>query len=59
MHNAIEQRILDLLGSKGETLTEENLAVKRSPAGIGADRWDDVCGRQAGRDYQTDEAIEI
>lgn len=44
---------------KGETLTEENLAVKRSPAGIGADRWDDVCGKQAGRDYQTDEAIEI
>lgn len=44
---------------KGERLTEERLAVKRAPAGPGAERWDEVCGTLATRDYQKDEAIEL
>ena len=44
---------------KGETLTVEALAVKRAPAGIGVDRWDEVCGTTAVRDFRKDEAIEL
>lgn len=44
---------------KGETLTPERLCVKRAPAGIGADRWDEVCGTLATRDYHKDEAIQL
>ena len=44
---------------QGETLTEDCLAVKRSPAGFGAERWDDVCGTRAIRDFKENEAIEI
>ena len=43
---------------KGDVLTPERLAVMRSPAGIGADRWDEICMTRATRDYQPDEAIE-
>ena len=44
---------------KGETLGGEALAVKRAPAGIGVDRWDEVCGTTAVRDFRKDEAIEL
>ena len=44
---------------KGETLSGEALAVKRAPAGIGVDRWDEVCGTAAVRDFRKDEAIEL
>ena len=43
----------------GEVLTEEMLAVKRSPAGLSAGQWDEVCGTRAIRDFHQDEAIEI
>ena len=43
----------------GEVLTEEMLAVKRSPAGLSAGQWDTVCGTRAVRDFHQDEAIEI
>ncbi|MBR1575689.1 MAG: N-acetylneuraminate synthase [Bacteroidales bacterium] len=44
---------------KGEVLDETVLAVKRSPTGLGADRWDEVCHTRAIRDFHQDEAIEI
>ena len=44
---------------QGETLTGDSLAVKRAPAGIGVDCWDEVCGTCAVRDFKKDEAIEI
>ena len=44
---------------KGEVLSEESLAVKRAPAGIGADRWDEVWRTRAVRDFHQDEAIEL
>lgn len=44
---------------KGEWLTEDRLSVKRAPAGPGAERWDEICGTRAIRDYQKDEAIDL
>ena len=44
---------------KGEMLTGSSLALKRAPAGIGADRWDEVCDTRAIRDFKENEAIEI
>ena len=44
---------------KGEVLSEELLAVKRAPTGIGADCWDEVWGTRAVRDFHQDEAIEL
>lgn len=43
----------------GEVFTEENLAVKRPGSGLSPMKWYDVVGRQASRDYQPDEPIEI
>lgn len=42
----------------GETLSVENLTVKRPGTGISPMRWDDVVGRVASRAYVTDELIE-
>ena len=44
---------------RGDILTEDKLCVKRAPAGPGADRWDEICGTPATRDYRPDEAIEL
>ena len=44
---------------KGEVLSAQNLAVKRAPQGLSVDHWDQVCGTVAGRDYQTDEPIQL
>lgn len=44
---------------KGETLTEDNLTVKRAGAGISSVHWDVVVGTLAQRDYSIDEPIEI
>lgn len=44
---------------KGEKYTEENLTVKRPGIGISPMRWDEVIGKTAGRDYETDEMIQI
>lgn len=45
--------------SKGELLSEKNLAIKRPGMGISPARWSEVLGRPALRDFQTDELIEI
>lgn len=44
---------------KGETLTEENIYVKRPGNGISPMRWDEVLGTAAIRDYLPDELIEL
>ena len=44
---------------KGEKLTENNLTVKRPGNGISPMRWEDIVGRNAIRDFQEDELIEI
>jgi len=43
--------------SKGETFTEDNLAVKRPGNGISPMRWDEIIGTNASKDYQEDELI--
>ena len=43
---------------KGETLSEENLAIKRPGDGISPMRWDEVVGTIAQKDYKVDEKIE-
>lgn len=42
---------------KGETFTVENICVKRSGIGVGADKWDYIIGRKAKRNYGKDEGI--
>jgi len=44
---------------KGEQFTPENLAVKRSGAGITPMRWDELIGRVAERDFLADDLIEL
>lgn len=44
---------------KGETLTEENLTVKRAGAGIPANLWDSVVGGIAIKDFEIDEPIKL
>ena len=44
---------------KGETLTEENITVKRPGNGISPMRWNEVIGTKAVRDFAADELIEI
>lgn len=43
--------------SKGETLTEENITIKRPGTGISPMRWDEVIGEKAHKDYREDELI--
>jgi len=42
---------------KGEVLTEENLTVKRPGTGISPMHWDEVLGKNASKDFGTDELI--
>lgn len=44
---------------KGETLTEENLAVKRPGEGVSPMHWYEVIGTVAKRDFEEDELIEL
>lgn len=44
---------------KGDTLSEENLTVKRPGSGISPMKWDEVIGIQAKRDFEEDELIEV
>jgi N,N'-diacetyllegionaminate synthase len=44
---------------KGETFTEENLAVKRPGNGISPMEWDELLGQKASRDFTHDELIEL
>ena len=42
----------------GDTLTTDNLTVKRPGTGMSPLRWDDVLGLVASRGYEPDDAIE-
>ena len=44
---------------EGDSLTEENLAVKRPGTGINPMQWMEVLGTRAVRDFKEDELIEI
>jgi N,N'-diacetyllegionaminate synthase len=44
---------------KGETFTEEHLAIKRPGTGISPMKWDEIIGKVAKRNFVGDEAIEI
>ncbi len=45
--------------SKGDVFSEKNLCVKRNDKGLPAKYWDLLIGKEATRDYNIDEAIEI
>lgn len=45
--------------ARGESFSEENIAVKRPGTGISAARWDEVIGVLAKRDFITDEQIDL
>ncbi|NEU10287.1 N-acetylneuraminate synthase [Flavihumibacter sp. R14] len=44
---------------KGEIFSEQNITVKRPGNGISPNRWDEVIGKIAKRDFQEDELIEL
>ena len=44
---------------KGETFTEEHLAIKRPGTGISPMKWNEVIGSVAQKDYKTDEMIRL
>ncbi len=44
---------------KGEVFTEDNLAIKRPGSGISPMNWYDVLGKEAKRDFEEDELIEL
>ena len=44
---------------KGDIFTPENLTVKRPGTGISPRQWDEVIGKEAKRDFQEDELIEL
>jgi N,N'-diacetyllegionaminate synthase len=44
---------------EGEEFTEENLTTKRPGTGISPMRWDEMIGRTAGKNYKTDEIINL
>lgn len=45
--------------SKGDVLSEKNLAVKRPGSGISPMRWDEIIGNIAIRNFDEDELIEV
>jgi len=45
--------------SKGEKLTEENLAIKRPGTGISPMKWDEVIGKVANKDFAEEELIKL
>ena len=42
---------------KGDTLNENNLAIKRPGNGLSPMKWDEIIGTRAIRDYSEDELI--
>lgn len=45
--------------TKGEIITEDAICVKRNVFGLSCDKWDDVIGMKAQKDYQIDEGIVV
>lgn len=43
--------------SEGHIITEDDICVKRNNEGLMANKWDDVIGTRATRDYRIDEGI--
>ena len=54
--NLLSQRFLLV---RGETLTANNMTIKRAGSGIPAAHWDMIVGTKALRDYDIDEPIKI
>ena len=44
---------------KGVIFSDKNIGVKRPGNGISPMRWDEIIGRKASRDYQTDDQLEL
>jgi len=44
---------------KGEIFDESNICVKRPATGINPQKWDDVVGKPAVRDFEADDPIEL
>jgi len=44
---------------KGEILTDKNIAIKRPGLGLSPMKWDTIIGKEAIRDFEEDELIEI
>lgn len=44
---------------EGEEFTEENLAIKRPGTGISPMQWEKIIGRKAGKNFKTDDLIEL
>ena len=44
---------------KGTIFTEENITVKRPGTGISPMKWDDILGKEATKDFNEDELIEV
>ena len=44
---------------RGETLTANNMTIKRAGSGIPAAHWDMIVGTKALRDFDIDEPIKI
>ena len=44
---------------KGERFTEENLTTKRPGKGISPMCWQEILGKEAARDFEEDEMIEL
>lgn len=51
--------VAKVLINKGETLTANNMTIKRAGSGIPAAHWDMIVGTKALRDYDIDEPIKI
>lgn len=45
--------------AKGDVITEDKIAVKRSDGGISATHWDVIVGTKAIKDYKIDEPIQL
>ena len=43
----------------GDSFSEENICVKRNDKGLPAKYWDLIIGKQASKDYEVDEAVEL
>ena len=44
---------------KGTIFTEENITVKRPGTGVSPMNWDEVLGKEAVKDFNEDELIEL